>query len=66
VKKEATHEDEATILLKTVDQLGLNGGVRSMISSPLVAQSGTEVHQVRRRVLGLVMTPQFSPELGGH
>jgi hypothetical protein len=25
VKKEATHKDEATILSKTVDQLGLNG-----------------------------------------
>jgi hypothetical protein len=37
MKKEVTHEDEATILSKTIDQLGLNGGVRSMISSPPVA-----------------------------
>jgi hypothetical protein len=27
VKKEGTHKDEATILLKTVDQLGLNESV---------------------------------------
>jgi hypothetical protein len=40
VKKEATHEDEATILSKTVDQLGSNGGVRSVIFSPLIAPSG--------------------------
>jgi hypothetical protein len=46
MKKEATYEDEATILSKTVDQLGSNGGVRSVISSPPVARSGTEVHQV--------------------
>jgi hypothetical protein len=46
VKKEATHEDEATILSKTVDQLGSNGGVRSVIYSPPVARLGTEVHQV--------------------
>jgi hypothetical protein len=46
VKKEDTYEDEATILSKTVDQLGSNGGVRSVISSPPVGQSGTEVHQV--------------------
>jgi hypothetical protein len=45
-KKEATHEDEETILSKTVDQLGSNAGVRSVISSPPVARSGTEVHQV--------------------
>jgi hypothetical protein len=37
VKKEGTHEDEATILSKIVDQLGSNGGVRSVISSPPVA-----------------------------
>jgi hypothetical protein len=43
VKKEATHEDEAIILSKTVDQLGSNGGIRSVISSPSVARSGTEV-----------------------
>jgi hypothetical protein len=46
MKKEATHEDEAIILSKTVDQLGSNGDVRSVISNPPVAQSGTEVHQV--------------------
>jgi hypothetical protein len=46
VKKEATHEDEATIISKTVDQLGSNGGVRSVISSPPVARSEIEVHQV--------------------
>jgi hypothetical protein len=46
VKKKATHEDEATILSKTVDQLGSNGGVRSVISNPPVARSGTEVRQV--------------------
>jgi hypothetical protein len=45
VKKEATHEDEATILSKAVDQLGLNGGVRSVISSPPVARLGTKVCQ---------------------
>jgi hypothetical protein len=44
VKKEATHEDEATILSKTVDQFGSNGGVRSVISSLPVARSGTKVH----------------------
>jgi hypothetical protein len=27
VKKEATHKDKVTILSKTVDQLGSNGGV---------------------------------------
>jgi hypothetical protein len=37
MKKEVTHEDEATILSKIIDQLGLNGGVRSVISSPPVA-----------------------------
>jgi hypothetical protein len=46
VKKETTHDDEATILSKTVDQLGSNGGIRSVIFSPPVAQSGTEVRQV--------------------
>jgi hypothetical protein len=46
MKKEATHEDEANILSKTVDQLGSNGNVRSVIFSPPVARSGTEVHQV--------------------
>jgi hypothetical protein len=46
VKKEATHEDNATIISKTVDQLGSNGDVRSVISSPPVARSGTEVRQV--------------------
>jgi hypothetical protein len=46
VKKEATHEDDATIISKTVDQLGSNGGVRSVISSPPVARSEIEVHQV--------------------
>jgi hypothetical protein len=46
VKKEATHEDEATILSKTVDQLGSNGDVRLVIFSPPVARSGTDVHQV--------------------
>jgi hypothetical protein len=46
VKKEATHEDEATIISKTVDQLCSNGGVRSVISSPPVARSGIEVRQV--------------------
>jgi hypothetical protein len=37
VKKKAAHEDEATILSKTVDQLGSNRGVISVISSPPVA-----------------------------
>jgi hypothetical protein len=37
VKKEATHEDEATILSNTIDQLGSNGGARSVISGPPVA-----------------------------
>jgi hypothetical protein len=46
VKKEVTHEDEATTLSKTIDQLGSNGGVRSVISSSPVARSGTEVRQV--------------------
>jgi hypothetical protein len=46
VKKEATHEDEATILSKTVDQVSSNGEVRSVISIPPAARSGTEVHQV--------------------
>jgi hypothetical protein len=46
MKNEATHEDETTILSKTIDQLGLNGGIQSVISSPQVARSGTEVHQV--------------------
>jgi hypothetical protein len=46
VKKEATHEDEATILSKTIDQLGSNRVVRSVISSLPVARSETEVHQV--------------------
>jgi hypothetical protein len=46
VKKEATHEDEANILSMTIGQLGSNGGVRSVISSPPVARSRTEVHQV--------------------
>jgi hypothetical protein len=46
VKKEVTHEDEATILSKIVDQFGSNGDVRSVISSPSVARSGTEVRQV--------------------
>jgi hypothetical protein len=46
VKKEATYEDEATILSKTVDQLGSNGGVRSVIFSPSVARLGTKVCQV--------------------
>jgi hypothetical protein len=46
VKKEATHEDDTSILLKIVDQLGSNGGVRSVIFSPPVAQSETEVRQV--------------------
>jgi hypothetical protein len=50
VKKEATHEDETTILSKTVDQFGSNGGVQSVIYSPPVARSGTEVHQVWWRV----------------
>jgi hypothetical protein len=45
-KKEETHEDEITILSKIVDQLGSNGGIRSVISSPLVARSGTDVRQV--------------------
>jgi hypothetical protein len=31
VKKEVTHEDEATILSKIVDQLDSNGCVRSVI-----------------------------------
>jgi hypothetical protein len=44
VKKEVTHEDEATILSKIVDQLGSNGGVRSMIFSPPVARSRTKIH----------------------
>jgi hypothetical protein len=44
VKKEVTHEDEATILSKIVDQLGSNGGVRSVISSPPVARSRTKIH----------------------
>jgi hypothetical protein len=43
VKKEATHEDETTTLSMTVDQLGSNGGIQSVISSPPVARSGTEV-----------------------
>jgi hypothetical protein len=46
MKKEAIHEDEATILSKTVDQLGSNEGVQSVISNPPVARSGIEVHQV--------------------
>jgi hypothetical protein len=46
VKKEVTHEDEATTLSKTIDQLGSNGGVRSVISNSPVARSGTEVRQV--------------------
>jgi hypothetical protein len=46
VKKEATHEDEATILSKTIDQLGSNRVIRSVISSLPVARSETEVHQV--------------------
>jgi hypothetical protein len=46
VKKEVAHEDEATILSKTIDQLGSNGGIRSVISSLPVARSETEVHQV--------------------
>jgi hypothetical protein len=46
VKKEVTHEDEATILSKTVDQLDSNGDVRSEISNPPVPRSGTEVRQV--------------------
>jgi hypothetical protein len=46
VKKEATCEDEAIILSKTVDRLGSNGGVRSVIFSPLVARLGAEIHQV--------------------
>jgi hypothetical protein len=46
LKKEATHEDEAIILSKIVDQLDSNGGIRSVISSPPVARSGTEVRQV--------------------
>jgi hypothetical protein len=33
VKKEPTHEDEATILSKTVNQLGSNVGVQSVIFS---------------------------------
>jgi hypothetical protein len=37
VKKEVTHEDEATILSNTIDQLGSNGGARSVISGPPVA-----------------------------
>jgi hypothetical protein len=45
-KKEETHEDETTILSKIVDHLGSNGGIRSVISSPPVARSGTEVRQV--------------------
>jgi hypothetical protein len=43
VKKEVTHEDEASILSKTLDQLGSNGVVRSVIFNPPVARSGTEV-----------------------
>jgi hypothetical protein len=43
VKKEVTHKDELTILSKIVDQLDSNGGVRSVISNPLVVRSGTEV-----------------------
>jgi hypothetical protein len=43
VKKKATHEDETTILSKTVDQLGSNRNVLSVIFSPPVARSGTEV-----------------------
>jgi hypothetical protein len=43
MKKEATHKDKATILSKTIDQLGSNIGVQSVIFSPPVARSGTEV-----------------------
>jgi hypothetical protein len=46
VKKEATHEDEATILSKIVDQLGSNEGIRSVIFYLPIVRSGTEVHQV--------------------
>jgi hypothetical protein len=46
VKKEATREDEATILSKTIDQLGLNGDVRLVISSSPVARSKIEVQQI--------------------
>jgi hypothetical protein len=46
VKKEATYEDEATIISKIIDQLGSNGCVRSVIFRRQVARSGTEVRQV--------------------
>jgi hypothetical protein len=46
VKKEVTHEDEVTILLKTVDSLVRMEVSWSVIFNPSVARSGTEVCQV--------------------
>jgi hypothetical protein len=42
----SAYEDEVTILSNIVNQLSLNGGIRSVIFSPPVSRSGTEVHQV--------------------
>jgi hypothetical protein len=46
VKKEVTHKDEVTILLKTVDSLVRMEVSWSVIFNPSVARSGTEVCQV--------------------